>query len=361
MKNGTHAASSATEIIRRIRTGLPGAMLKDQVQLIDRLQSLRQKSRRAGMTAILPELRNLEKRLDRSIQVRAARKNRLPPVSFPAELPISGKAADIITAIRKNRVIILSGETGCGKSTQIPKMCLKAGRGLSGQIACTQPRRIAAITIAHRIAEELGEGIGQSVGYKIRFREKASPESLIKVVTDGMLLAETQGDPRLFSYDTIIIDEAHERSLNIDFLLGITRNLIDARPELKLIITSATLDTEKFSKAFENAPVIQVSGRMYPVTIEYRAPGPKGTTTDETDYVETAVKAVHDIKAKKNPGDILVFMPTEQDIIETCEKLEGKRFAGTTVLPLYARLPRHAAGTGLSCVRTEDCGRDQCG
>ncbi|MBU1185815.1 MAG: ATP-dependent RNA helicase HrpA [Acidobacteria bacterium] len=314
-------------------------MLKDQALLIDRLQVLRQKSRRTGMAAILSDLLNLETRMERSIQIRADRKNRLPHVSFPGELPISGRAADIISAIRENRVVILSGETGCGKSTQIPKMCLKAGRGLSGQIACTQPRRIAAITIAHRIAEELGEGIGLSVGYKIRFREKASPETFIKVVTDGMLLAETQGDPRLFTYDTIIIDEAHERSLNIDFLLGIMRNLLDVRPDLKLIITSATLDTEKFSKAFENAPIIQVSGRMYPVTIEYRSPGPKGTATDETDYVETAVKAVHDIKAKKKPGDILVFMPTEQDIIETCDKLEGKQFAGTTVLPLYARLP----------------------
>jgi ATP-dependent helicase HrpA len=258
------------------------------------------------------------------------RARRVPCVSFPEELPISARSAEIIKAIQDNPVVIISGETGCGKSTQIPKMCLRAGRGVAGMIACTQPRRIAAITIAHRIASEIKENLGRSVGYKIRFRDRTSPDAYIKILTDGMLLAETQSDSRLSAYDTLIIDEAHERSLNIDFLLGIARTMLDTRPELKLIITSATLDIEKFRQAFRNAPVIEVSGRQYPVDVEYR---------DGLDYVDMAVEAVHHIKQKKKSGDILVFMPTEQDILETCERLEGRKYVGTAILPLYARLP----------------------
>ena len=176
-----------------------------------------------------------------------------PRVSFPEKLPITAKKTDIVDAIRKHPVVIISGDTGSGKSTQIPKMCLAAGRGIGGKIACTQPRRIAATTIAARIAHELGEPIGNSVGYKIRFKDRTSKRGYIKVLTDGMLLAETQQDPRLTQYDTIIVDEAHERSLNIDFLLGILKKLLKKRKDLKLIITSATIDTEKFSKAFDNA------------------------------------------------------------------------------------------------------------
>jgi HrpA-like RNA helicase len=196
----------------------------------------------------------------------------VPRVSYPPELPIAARADEIVAALRspRQRVVIISGETGCGKSTQIPKMCLEAGRGINGRIGVTQPRRLAAMTIAYRIAEELGETLGRSVGYKIRFQDRTSRDGYIKVMTDGILLAETQGDHGLHEYDTIIIDEAHERSLNIDFLLGIMRRLLDERPDLKLVITSATLDTEKFSKAFRNAPVIEVSGRLYPVEVEYR-------------------------------------------------------------------------------------------
>jgi len=178
------------------------------------------------------------------------------------------------------------GETGCGKSTQIPKMCLEAGRGIAGRVGVTQPRRLAAVTIAHRIAEELGEPMGRSVGYKIRFQDRTARDNYVKVMTDGILLAETQGDRGLHEYDTIIIDEAHERSLNIDFLLGIMRRLLDDRPELKLVITSATLDTEKFSKAFKNAPVIEVSGRLYPVEVEYRVPDKE--EAEDKDYVDQA-------------------------------------------------------------------------
>jgi len=260
-------------------------------------------------------------------------------IAYPPELPITGRRSEIVRAIRDHQVLIISGETGCGKSTQIPKMCLEAGRGRRGRIGCTQPRRIAAITIAHRIAQELGETVGRTVGYKIRFEDKTSRETLVKILTDGMLLAETQSDRRLMGYDTLIIDEAHERSLNIDFLLGIAKTLLPARPDLRLIITSATLDLEKFSRAFAGAPVLEVGGRVYPVDVEYRPLEAGGTDADEEDYVAAAARAVDDLKKKKPDGDILVFMPTEQDILETCEILEGRKYAGVTVLPLYARLP----------------------
>jgi len=258
-------------------------------------------------------------------------------ISYPPGLPIAAKRAEIVAALRRHRVVIVSGETGCGKSTQIPKMCLEAGRGVRGRIAVTQPRRIAAITIAHRIAEEMGEPLGRSVGYKIRFEDRASRESVIKVLTDGMLLAETQSNPRLLEYDTVIIDEAHERSLNIDFLLGIVRTLLARRADLKLVVTSATLDIEKFAEAFGGPPVVEVGGRMYPVEVEYRVPDPE--EEEDLDYVEAAAEAVDYLKREKPPGDILVFMPTEQDILETCEILAGRKYAATTILPLFARLP----------------------
>jgi ATP-dependent helicase HrpA len=269
----------------------------------------------------------------------AARAGNVPRVSYPPELPIAAKAGEIVEALRspRRRVLIVSGETGCGKSTQIPKMCLEAGRGVAGRVGVTQPRRLAAVTIAHRIAEELGEPLGRSVGYKIRFQDRTARDNYIKVMTDGILLAETQGDRGLHEYDTIIIDEAHERSLNIDFLLGIVRRLLDERPELKLIITSATLDTEKFSKAFKNAPVIEVSGRAYAVEVEYRVPGEE--EAEDRDYVGQAIGAVEYLRREKPPGDILVFMPTEQDILETCRMLQGRKWPAVRVLPLFSRLP----------------------
>ena len=269
----------------------------------------------------------------------AARARNAPRVSYPQELPIAARADEIVAALRspRQRVVIISGETGCGKSTQIPKMCLEAGRGINGRIGVTQPRRLAAMTIAYRIAEELGETLGRSVGYKIRFQDRTSRDGYIKIMTDGILLAETQGDRLLHEYDTIIIDEAHERSLNIDFLLGIMRKLLDERPELKLVITSATLDTEKFSKAFRNAPIIEVSGRLYPVELEYRPPDKE--EAEDKDYVDQAVEAVEYLRREKPPGDILVFMPTEQDILETCRMLEGRKWPLVKVLPLFSRLP----------------------
>ncbi|MBE3125497.1 MAG: ATP-dependent RNA helicase HrpA [Acidobacteria bacterium] len=269
----------------------------------------------------------------------AARARNVPRVSYPPELPIAARADEIVAALRspRRRVVIISGETGCGKSTQIPKMCLEAGRGINGRIGVTQPRRLAAVTIAYRIAEELGETLGRSVGYKIRFQDRTARDGYIKVMTDGILLAETQGDRLLHEYDTIIIDEAHERSLNIDFLLGILRKLLDERPELKLVITSATLDTEKFSKAFRNAPIIEISGRLYPVELEYRPP--EKEEAEDKDYVDQAVEAVEYLRREKPPGDILVFMPTEQDILETCRILEGRKWPLVKVLRLFSRLP----------------------
>ena len=262
-------------------------------------------------------------------------------ITFNPDLPITQKKDEIITAIKKNSVVIISGETGSGKTTQIPKFCLEAGRGVKGIIGCTQPRRIAAITVAKRISEELNERIGLSVGYKIRFDDKTRPHTVIKMMTDGILLAETQVDRYLNAYDTIIVDEAHERSLNIDFTLGLLRDLVKKRKNLKLIITSATIDTQKFSKAFDDAPIIEVSGRMFPVETIYMPfldKEDENGTIEDQGYVEAAADAVNLLLSQSRSGDILVFMPTEQDIGETMELIRGRQHPGITVLPLFARL-----------------------
>ena len=315
-------------------------MLRDRATISLRLKEILRESEGEGAKRrLLYRLASLEKKVKGSGLERQGRLAHRPSVTYPVNLPIAAKREEIIGAIERNQVVIISGETGSGKSTQIPKMCLEAGRGIEGKIGCTQPRRIAATTIAYRIAEELGEDIGHSVGYKIRFKEKASPEGYIKIMTDGMLLAETQQDPELYEYDTLIIDEAHERSLNIDFLLGILKTLLVARPDLRLIITSATMETEKFSLAFDNAPVLEVGGRMYEVEVEYVPIAPELEDAGEVTYVDMAVEAVDKLLEKGRFGDILIFMPTEQDILETCERLEGRQYRGITVLPLYARLP----------------------
>jgi len=284
------------------------------------------------------QLAGLEKKVQASAKKRLWRKaNRPEPVYNPA-LPILAKKDQIIASILKNQVIIISGETGSGKTTQIPKFCLAAGRGIDGKIGCTQPRRIAAVTVSRRIAEELGEGLGRSVGYKIRFKDNTSPNAFVKIMTDGILLAETQSDPYLNEYDTLIIDEAHERSLNIDFILGILKTLLKRRKDLKLIITSATIDTEKFSKAFDNAPVIEVSGRTYPVEVRYSPMEPKSEDNDDPTHMEMAVRITDRLLNQTVTGDILVFMPTEQDIRETCELINGRKHKNTVIFPLFARL-----------------------
>ncbi|HKL01604.1 MAG TPA: ATP-dependent RNA helicase HrpA [Desulfotignum sp.] len=257
------------------------------------------------------------------------------------DLPVTARKDEIIDAVKNNQVVIISGETGSGKTTQIPKCCLAAGCGTRGMIGCTQPRRIAAINVARRIAFELGEPLGQSVGYKIRFDDKTPAGACIKLMTDGILLAETQQDRLLKKYDTIIVDEAHERSLNIDFTLGILRRLVKKRKHLKLVITSATIDTQKFSDAFDQAPIIAVSGRMFPVETLYQPilgeTGDKQNPEDQG-YVEAAADAAHFLLSTTRSGDMLIFMPTEQDIGETMELIRGKRHPGVTVLPLFARL-----------------------
>ena len=280
----------------------------------------------------------LEKKLQTSAKKRLWRQANRPEPVYNEALPILAKKDQIIGSISKNQVIIISGETGSGKTTQIPKFCLAAGRGIDGKIGCTQPRRIAAVTVSKRIAEELGEKLGRSVGYKIRFKDKTSPNAFIKIMTDGILLAETQSDPYLNEYDTLIVDEAHERSLNIDFILGILKTLLKQRKDLKLIITSATIDTEKFSKAFDNAPVIEVSGRMYPVELQYSPMEPKSEENDDPSHIEMAIRAMGRLLNQTGTGDILVFMPTEQDIRETCELINGRKYKNTVIFPLFARL-----------------------
>ncbi len=268
-------------------------------------------------------------------------------LDFPPELPISARAGEIVDAIQAHPVLVLAGETGSGKTTQIPKMCLAAGRGALGRIACTQPRRVAALSVSRRVAEELGVAWGREVGCKIRFNDHTSNDTVIKFLTDGMLLAEVQGDPLLREYDTLIIDEAHERSLNIDFLLGHLRTLRYKRPELKIVITSATIDTEAFSKAFDGAPIVEVSGRTYPVEVIYSPLDVLGSDAAEDDepvgraealhYVDGAAEAVLRIVETNEPGDVLVFMPSERDIRETTAQLEG-RLRGAEIIPLFGRL-----------------------
>ena len=324
---------------KRIRTRLPHVMARDRHLFAKRLKNILKKSKgRDTDEKTIDKLKSLRKRVEASILKKDRRLRNLPVVSYPENLPITARKDAIVDAIGKHQVVIISGDTGCGKSTQIPKMCLEAGRGIRGRIACTQPRRIAATTIAARIAEELGEEIGKSVGYKIRFKDRTGPYGYIKVMTDGMLLAETQQDLHLNEYDTIIVDEAHERSLNIDFILGIMKTLLINRRDLKLIITSATMDTEKFSKAFGDAPVIEVSGRRYPVAVEYLPVDLAKQDKGETTYVDMAIRGVEKVRDRGHAGDILVFMPTEQDIMETCDRLEARNLKGAIVLPLFARL-----------------------
>ncbi len=281
-------------------------------------------------------LARMQNKFDDSRRRVENRKRSIPLFDFPSELPITARQKLIIETIRDHPVVVITGETGSGKTTQIPKMCLAAGLGRRGMIGLTQPRRIAAISIASRIASELGQSCGEAVAYKIRFEEKTSAEPLIKVMTDGILLAETVQDRDLLAYDTIIVDEAHERSLNIDFILGYLQTMLAKRRDLKLIITSATIDTAKFAAAFSNAPVIEVSGRMYPVEVRYRPIDPVKEETGETTYVDEAVACVESLQQERRFEDILIFMPTEQDIRETCGRL-SKRCSGL-ILPLFARL-----------------------
>ena len=254
-------------------------------------------------------------------------------VTFPDNLPITARLIDIANAIDAHQVVIVAGETGSGKTTQLPKICLAMGRGVTAQIGCTQPRRIAATSVAARVADELHTELGDVVGYKVRFNDRVKKTSAIKFVTDGMLLAEIQGDGMLRAYDTIIVDEAHERSLNIDFLLGFLKQLLPRRPELRVIVSSATLETARFSKFFGDAPVIEVSGRTYPVDVLYRPP-----RDDEGDLADAVANTVNEITELDPRNDVLVFLPGEREIREAVSELEQRALPHTVVLPLYARL-----------------------
>lgn len=307
---------------------LPACMLKDGMEIARQLRQIQRQKRRDTR-----RLKNLKVQAERSAALRKDRGENPLHLTYPEALPIEARKDEIVRAIREHPVVIVAGETGSGKTTQLPKMCLEAGRGVAAKIACTQPRRVAALSVSLRIAEELNVAWGAEVGCKIRFKDETAPETRIKMMTDGMLLAEIQGDPNLYEYDTVIIDEAHERSLNIDFLLGYLRLLQKRRPELRIVITSATIDTEAFSKAFDNAPIIEVSGRMYPVDVQY---WPIEDLAGET-YIDAAVTAV-DMVVDSGRGDILVFMPTEKDIHETRRRLEGRQFRFTEILPLFGRL-----------------------
>ena len=275
---------------------------------------------------------NVATDIETSVTARSLRLQNLPDITYPP-LPVSDKKDDIKAAIESHQVVIVAGETGSGKTTQLPKICLELGRGVDGMIAHTQPRRLAARSVATRIAEELNTPIGEKVGFKIRFSDQVSDKSYVKLMTDGMLLAEMQQDRFLNQYDTIIIDEAHERSLNIDFLLGYLKQLLAKRPELKLIITSATIDPERFSRHFNDAPIVEVSGRTYPVEVRYRTEA----QLEDKDQTDAIVEAVNELK-QEAPGDILVFLSGERDIRDTQDALEKQKYRHTEIVPLYARL-----------------------
>ena len=270
-------------------------------------------------------------------QRRLTRVQQLSAIEYPADLPVVARREDIAQAIDKHQVVIVCGETGSGKTTQLPKICLSLGRGVLGVIGHTQPRRVAARSVAARIAQELKSELGGLVGYKVRFNDKVSADTCIKLMTDGILLAEIHHDPLLKNYDTIIIDEAHERSLNIDFLLGYLRQLLPRRPDLKVIITSATIDAERFSKHFLNAPVLQVSGRTYPVEVRYRPPQ-QNEEGDTQDVPQAICSALDELSIGGLRGDVLVFLPGEREIRDTAEALRKHQHKGIEILPLYSRL-----------------------
>jgi ATP-dependent helicase HrpA len=310
-------------------TRLARCTLEDRVALRRRARRLRAADSGGGLD---PRWQHLEQDLRRSEAVFERRRTSVPAVSLPALLPIAAHADEIVAAIRAHPVVIVAGETGSGKSTQLPKLCLLAGRGVAGQIAHTQPRRVAARGVARRLAHELGQALGESVGFKVRFDAQVRRESHVKVLTDGMLLAELGRDRHLRAYDTVIIDEAHERSLNIDFLLGYLKQLCARRPELRVVISSATLDEDRFAAFFDGAPVIRVHGRGFPVQVRYRPP------VGEQPLADQVCAAAREL-IREGPGDILVFLSGEREIHDVAGHLRAAFGTALEVLPLYARLP----------------------
>jgi ATP-dependent helicase HrpA len=322
--------------LQTLATFCTDVMRCDQYHLQKRISGLKSKLKN-GQKIPDSVFDQLAADIEKSLKQRQRRTANLPTPQFPDELPVSQRRDDIAAAIAAHQVVIIAGETGSGKTTQLPKICLSLGRGVVGMIGCTQPRRIAARTIAMRVATELDSPLGHAVGYKVRFNDRLSPDTYIKFMTDGILLAETQGDRFLEAYDTLIIDEAHERSLNIDFLLGYLKQLLPKRPDLKLIITSATIDTQRFSAHFENAPIVEVSGRTHPVEVRYR---PLSGNKEEEDrhQIEGILDAVDEISHYDHQADMLIFLAGERDIRDTAEALRKHRLFNTEILPLYARL-----------------------
>ncbi|HEX3872932.1 MAG TPA: ATP-dependent RNA helicase HrpA [Solirubrobacteraceae bacterium] len=321
---------------RLLRTRLAELTLRDESNLRRRLD--RASAGRPDPAAEVRLTADLEAAEARVARRRAA----VPKLTYPPQLPVTGRRDDLLAAISANQVVIVAGETGSGKTTQLPKLCLELGRGVRGAIAHTQPRRLAARAAAERIAEELGVELGGAIGYAVRFSDRSGDETLVRLVTDGLLLAEIQRDRLLLRYDTIIVDEAHERSLNIDFLLGYLGRLLDRRTDLKLIIASATIDADRFSRHFGGAPVIEVSGRTYPVEVRYRPLGPQDPDEDDeesgpSDPIEAIGDAVDEL-LRDGPGDVLVFLSGEREIRDTAEALAGRLGQAVEVLPLYARL-----------------------
>ncbi|TSA40039.1 MAG: ATP-dependent RNA helicase HrpA [Methylococcaceae bacterium] len=332
----------SSDLLASLAQQLPLCLSLERHLLMRQLESLRQRARQGKLSE--ESLRALAERIERSVSARARRLASIPALNFP-DLPVTARRLEIAALIQQHQVLVMCGETGSGKTTQLPKICLSIGRGAAGLIGHTQPRRIAARTVADRIAEELGEKIGQTVGYKIRFNDKTQSATLVKLMTDGILLAESQNDPYLNQYDTIIIDEAHERSLNIDFLIGYMKWLLPKRPDLKLIITSATIDTQRFAAHFNNAPIIEVSGRTYPVDIRYRPAEAKMREEDsEADKDETSDDLQHAILDAVDElyrdlrGDILIFLSGEREIRETTDSLKKHHPTQYDILPLYSKL-----------------------
>lgn len=315
-------------ILRSLQSQLSECLPVDKIQLQRRLQGVQRlpANKQAAVLTIIGQ--ELEKARGRAL----LRQQNIPQLHYP-DLPVTDKRHDIADAIRKHQVVIVAGETGSGKTTQLPKICIEAGRGLQGMIGHTQPRRLAARTVAARIAEELHCELGSHVGYKVRFHDQVNESSYIKLMTDGILLAEIQNDRMLTQYDTIIIDEAHERSLNIDFILGYLKQLLPKRPDLKLIITSATIDPQRFSRHFSNAPVIEVSGRTYPVEVRYRP----WQEEEDSDPLQGLFNAVDEL-CVEGLGDILIFMNGEREIRDTADALRKRNLRDTEILPLYSRL-----------------------
>ncbi|MFH8379813.1 ATP-dependent RNA helicase HrpA [Kitasatospora sp. NPDC018058] len=324
--------------IGELAARLPELTLRDQVRIGRRLEGARRVRKAEARQKVAAEI---AADIDRAELLIEQRRNAVPRISYPAELPVSQKKDDILEAIRDHQVVIVAGETGSGKTTQIPKICLELGRGVRGLVGHTQPRRIAARTVAERVAEELNSPLGEAVGWKVRFTDQVGQDTLVKLMTDGILLAEIQTDRDLRQYDTLIIDEAHERSLNIDFLLGYLKQLLPRRPDLKVVITSATIDPERFARHFGDAPIVEVSGRTYPVEVRYRPVLEEDEDDDAADRDRDQVQAICDAAQElqdEGPGDILVFLSGEREIRDTADALTKLKLRNTEILPLYARL-----------------------